>query len=219
MSGFEILTVCTGNVHRSALAAALLTQWAVWYLPPNLAGAFVVRSAGTGAPVGAPMGKTAAAIGSALGADGTAHRASMLTDAAIAGADLVLAASRSHRDEILSRVPAAMKRTFTFREAARAAQSLAPRTPAGSVDDLRETVRLLAEHRMPPAHRDDDDVVDPHGRGAEAYLRMAEEEVPALSELAAVLFGMPRADVDEYRRASSDAVFLGIPGAGAEAPR
>ena len=220
MSRFVVLTVCTGNVHRSPLAAALLRQWAAWYLPPDLASAIIVTSAGTGPPVGAPMGQTAAVICRALGADDTTHRARQLDDDTIATADLVLAASRSHRDEILSRVPSAMRRTFTFREAARAARAHTGARPAlGSVNDLRHTVGLLAEHRAPPTHADDDDVIDPHKQGAEAYLRMAEEEVPALCELAEVLFGMPHADLEEYRRVSSDAAFLGIAGPSLEGQR
>ena len=41
--GFSVVTLCTGNVHRSALAAALLRQWAQWYLRPELAGVRVRR--------------------------------------------------------------------------------------------------------------------------------------------------------------------------------
>ncbi len=56
------------------------------------------------------MGDRRAAIAHALGADGTAHRARQLTDELIADADLVLAASHRHRDDLLKRVPSAMRR-------------------------------------------------------------------------------------------------------------
>src|SRR6478609_5948740 len=124
VTGFSILTVCTGNIHRSPLAAALLGTWAGWYLPPSLAPHVGVRSAGFAAPVGAPMGSHVQTVARALGADGSAHTASQITDGLIAGSNLVLVASRRQRDEVLARVPSALRMTFTMREAGRIAAGL-----------------------------------------------------------------------------------------------
>ena len=176
-----------------------------------------VGSAGTMAPVGAPIGAEALRIAESLGGDPHAHRARRLTDELIAEADLVLAASRAHRDLLLSRVPSAMRRTFTFRRGGRTAERIGPRRPPQSVADLRLTVAEFADGRVPPDGDGADDVIDPQGQPSAAYLRMSSEQVPALADLAATLFGMSPADRDAYRGAAGDAERLGIaevPGGG-----
>ena len=210
MSGFTVLTVCTGNVHRSPLAAVLLERWASWYLPAALASHVSVGSAGTRPPIGAPIGDIAGLMAASLGGDPRHHRARRLTDELVADADLVLAASHTHRDDLLSRVPSAMRRTFTFREAGRTAELLGPRAAARTVADLRHAVADLAANRVPPPSSGEDDVIDPQGLPRTAYLQMAREEVPALAALASVLFGMPTGDLVAYRTAASDPVRLGL---------
>lgn len=206
---FTVLTVCTGNVHRSALADELFTTWAGWYLPPALREQVVVGSAGTRAPVGEPMGIMTRRVAEALGVPGNGHRARFLTDGLIERADLVLAASRSHRDEIIQRVPRAMRRTFTIREAGRIA-SLLPAARPAYVAELRSVVAAMAERRTDAAALDlaDDDVVDPQGKGRVGMDAMVREEVPALVSLARVLWGMPRGDADAYRDAAANPAAL-----------
>jgi protein-tyrosine phosphatase len=210
---FTVLTVCTGNVHRSAIADELLATWARWYLPTPLRGVVVVGSAGTRAPVGEPMGGMTRRVATALGADDRAHRARALTDPLIAGADLVLAASRAHRDEVVRRVPRAMRRTFTMREAARIAGLLPDGRPA-TPDDLVAVVARMAELRVAaaPAQPSDDDIVDPQGKGTAGMDEMVREEVPALAQLAIALWGMPRGDAAEYVRvAAAPQSLRGVP--------
>lgn len=199
-STFRILAVCTGNLHRSALAETMLSLWADWYLPQTLSAQVRVSSAGTAAVVGASMTARVAAIARELGARDTAHTASQITDAEISSADLVLVAARTHRDEVLSRVPSALRRTFTFREAGRIAGRLSDVHVPGTIVALRRVVSSMSEYRF-AVSPDDDDVTDPQGLGDDAYARMTREEIPALASLAHVLFGMPRADVDAYRSA------------------
>jgi len=202
---FTVLTVCTGNLHRSALAADLLATWARWYLPGGLYSTVVVGSAGTRAPIGAPMGRETRLFASGLGADDRGHRARLLADTLITDADLVLAASRAHRDEIVTRVPRAMRRTFSIREAGRIA-ALVPVRPAASVSDLVAVVGLWADGRAEAAavDRGDDDIIDPQGRGAEAADEMVRQEVPPLVAMAVALWGMPRADADAYLKAAAN---------------
>lgn len=208
MERFTILTVCTGNVHRSPLAAVMLERWATWYLPGGVSPGVVVGSAGTRAPSGAPIGTRAGAIAQALGGDPRRHRARRLSDEMIAEADLILVASRSHRDDVLARVPSALRRSFTIREAGRAAEGLGRVRLTDGCDDFRRTVSALADRRQPPYDLDEDDIIDPQGLDVYAYARMVREEIPALATLAAVLFGMPPADLDEYRRVAADASAL-----------
>lgn len=201
---FTVLTVCTGNVHRSVLAEHLLATWAEWYLPGDLAAQVQVASAGTAAPAGASMGRRVRAIATELQAAPRKHTATPITDALLEGADLVLVASRHHREEVLGRVPAGLRRTFTIREAGRLAASMPVPPGARSIADLRSKVGELAAARVPAADPADDDVFDPQGHGDDAYLRMVGESVPALADLARFLFGMPSGDVTAYAEAADD---------------
>lgn len=205
---FSILTVCTGNIHRSPLAAALLETWAGWYLPASVADRVRVRSAGFAAPEGAPMGSRVRIMAAALGADGSRHAATQITDQAIAGADLVLVASRRQREEVLARVPSALRATFTIREAGRIAEGMPDDRHPRSVRDLSDTVSFLTDHRGDQRDAAADDVIDPQGRDLTAYAQMAREEVVPLAHLAAALFGMPQADVRAYIAAAEDEAAL-----------
>lgn len=207
---FTVLTVCTGNVHRSALAAELLATWAQWYLPPTLASHVTVGSAGTGAPVGEPMGREVLTVASRLGAPDRDHRATQLTDQQIAGADLVLVASESHRDEIVSRVPRAMRRTFTMLEAARIASQLDVEPPR-SLRDLHSVVGELARRRVGGGEPGADDIVDPQGKDLSATDQMVSQEVPALVQIAVALWGMPPSEAVAYLDAASDPAALRRP--------
>lgn len=216
---FSVVTLCTGNVHRSALAAALLRQWAQWYLQPELAESVSVASAGFAAPVGTPMGDRVLAIVSALGADGSTHRAAQVEDSLLAEADLVLVASRRQLEKVLSQVPSAVRRTFTIREAGRIARGFdAPSTP-GSLRDLRRIVKRLADSRSVADAEGADDIIDPQGLGDEAYLQMVREELDPLARLGALLFGMPPADLVAYISAAENPASLleSTTGAGPEA--
>ncbi|GAB3611045.1 low molecular weight phosphatase family protein [Humibacter ginsengiterrae] len=204
---FTVLTVCTGNVHRSALAAELLATWAKWYLPPTVATHVAVTSAGTGAPVGEPMGQDLQSVAARLGAQGGDHRATQLTDQQIAGADLVLVASEAHRDEIVSRVPRAMRRTFTMLEAGRIASQLEVQPPR-SLKDLNAVVGELARRRVGGGDPGADDIVDPQGKDITATDLMVSQEVPALVQIAVALWGMPAAEATAYLAAASDPASL-----------
>lgn len=208
---FTILTVCQGNIHRSALAAALLRTWADWYLPAGLADHVVVGSAGMGAPVGQPMRGPVLQIAAALGADGSSHRARQISDDLIRDADLVLTATRRQRDEVLQRVPAALRTTFTIREAGRIAAGLDAH-PAQNTSELRRTVSDLALHRGQDADAPDgDDITDPEGGDDDTFRVMAREEVPPLAHLGAVLLRMPRPDLDAYVSAVTEGDLLRAP--------
>lgn len=202
---FRVLVVCTGNVNRSALGAALLESWAESYLPAPLAGQVSVGSAGLGAPVGSPMGPRTLAIAQALGADGSAHRAVQITDEAIRRADLVLVSSVRQRDRVLGFVPGALRSTFTIREAGRLAELLPARPAPASVREMRERVAELASNRSPASTGDD--IIDPQGMDDEAFRQMAREEVPPLARLARVLLGMPPGEVAAYEAAVEAAGF------------
>ena len=185
---FTILVVCTGNVCRSPLAGQLLAKAA----GHAFADSVVVVSAGTEAPVGAPMSPPAAAISTSLGADPSSHAAQQLTIEQVRDADLVLVASRAHRSEVARMLPRVARRLFTIREFGRLAQAVTESAPdaARSADDLRELVAKAVALRgyLSPVQPELDDIVDPIGRSDRTYARMAKELVPAVNAATALLF-------------------------------
>ena len=207
-ASFTVLVVCQGNVNRSALGAVLLERWVDWYLPSPLRAQVEVTSAGLGAPVGAPMGPRARVIAEALGADGSGHRATQITEPMIRSADLVLVSSTRQRGRVLELVPGVVRSTFTMREAGRIAAAMPPVPAPSSVEELRARVASLAENRAVPGNRTGgDDIVDPEGKDDETYREMARQQVPPLARLAHVLFGMPQGEVEAYDAAAQAAEF------------
>ena len=205
---FTVLVICEGNVNRSALGAALLERWVDWYLPSPLRAQVEVTSAGLRAPVGAPMGPRARVIAEALGADGSGHRAAQVTEDMIRAADLVLVSTTRQRGSVLELVPAAVRSTFTMREAGRIAATLPSMAAPSTIDELRLRVASLAENRaVPGARAGRDDIVDPEGRDDESYREMTRQQVPPLAHLAEVLFGMPQGEVAAYEGAAEAAEF------------
>lgn len=89
---FRLLFVCSGNTCRSPMAEAIARKAADdrgWLH-------LEVRSAGTGALMGAPPSDGARSAAARHGLDLEAHRASPLTGEALDWADLVLTMSPSH---------------------------------------------------------------------------------------------------------------------------
>ena len=92
----RILLVCTGNICRSPLAAALLERALVERGIEGIA----VTSAGTGAWDGAPVSEGAYLVGLERGLDLSSHRARLLTRELVDGADLILTMARHHRARV-----------------------------------------------------------------------------------------------------------------------
>ncbi|PYO28133.1 MAG: low molecular weight protein arginine phosphatase [Gemmatimonadetes bacterium] len=91
-----MLLVCTGNICRSPLAAALLER----ALSERGSEGLDVSSAGTGAWDGAPVSEGAYLVGLERGLDLSGHRARLLTRELVEGADLVLTMARHHRARV-----------------------------------------------------------------------------------------------------------------------
>ncbi|GAB3279051.1 low molecular weight phosphatase family protein [Sinomonas notoginsengisoli] len=190
MSRFRIVVVCTGNVCRSPLAAALLRD-ALEEISP---GSFSVDSAGTHALVGQPAQPGSAEIARELGTSLDRFSAQQLTEAMVTGADLILTLSTEHKGRVLSLAPGALKRTFTLREFARGLADLGAgivEPATGPSDHVAQAWRHLVARvweRQAQSFRrraEEDDVTDPYRLGPDAYARMREEMVPALE----VVFG------------------------------
>ncbi|WP_292834511.1 low molecular weight phosphatase family protein [Microbacterium sp.] len=196
---FQILTVCTGNICRSPLAAMIL-RTRLSDLDP------AVTSAGTRGLAGAPMTPEAQRLAAELGvagvagADAAAHRSRYLTEEHLSVPDLILTMTRDHRRHVVELAPARMRSTFTVREFARLAGDLsddglraaasATGSEADAVTALRAAVRAVAARRGiadPPAAPEDDDVIDPYRRPWATYLLSAQQMAPGLAEVERVV--------------------------------
>jgi len=149
-------------------------------------GSVEVSSAGLGALVGEPIDTSAAVVLADVGLDPTRHRARQFHPEMALAADLVLAAERGHRDDVIAAVPTAHRRVFTMKEFAR----LLPHAGGG---EPAEVIRRAAELRgvVGPAPGDDDDVPDGYRLEVPAVRDIAREIARAVKEAADVLAPAP----------------------------
>ncbi len=163
----EILIICTANVCRSVMAAALLAHRLA-----TTGAAASVRSAGM-LTDGEPAAPGAVAALAGRGLDVSAH-SSCRTDAdGLLRADLVLAMAREHLRYAVVTAPQVWPRAFTLKELIRRGE-LAGRRHAGL--PLTDWLALLHEGRDRAALLGDcpaDDVADPTGGPPGGYTATA----------------------------------------------
>jgi protein-tyrosine phosphatase len=156
-----------------------------------------VSSAGTHALIGTGMDSSSASALSHLGIDPEVHRARQFEIWMASAADLILTASREHRDLVITAMPSAYKRTFTMKEFVR----LVANVPRGL--EPQDVVAAAAAQRgkvPPPEFPDDDDVRDPYRAAIRHAKTIAEEITEAVyatvSALgyAAPLWGVPQTE-------------------------
>lgn len=112
----RILYVCTANVCRSPSAAFLMNDAVAALRIPD------VTTASAGVDV--LLGASGCDLAPALRGRAQTHRARGVTPAAVAWADLILAATREHQLAITDCDPSARTRMFTILQAARIARWL-----------------------------------------------------------------------------------------------
>jgi protein-tyrosine phosphatase len=187
----RVLVVCTGNVCRSPLAERLLRVRLGERLGER-SDRVVVGSAGVRALAGNGMTAEAAAQLRGLGGDDAAFVSRQLTVDLLDGVDLVLAATRQHRSEVVSRSPKVLPRVFTLRELHRLLLDVdLEDLPDDPADRLRELVALARRRRgfVPPVEEGEDDVIDPYGGSVGDYAATTQQIVPAVEFLVAAIAG------------------------------
>ncbi|MFW6186468.1 MAG: low molecular weight phosphatase family protein [Actinomycetota bacterium] len=176
----RILTVCTGNVCRSPMAAVELDHGLNAVSP----GGFAVTSAGMHALVDEGFERRVGRLAHERGLEAAAeHRARQLTPAILQDADLVLVLAREHTQPVLQQSPRLLKKVFTLREFARIVQyvstdpELDSSVPAGRAERwawlVRQAPRL--RQRVPVRHPERNDVVDPYRQEDAVLQQMADE--------------------------------------------
>jgi protein-tyrosine phosphatase len=183
MSG--VLNVCTANRCRSAFAERVLRA----ALPATVP----VTSAGLRARPGEPIWPGAAAELERRGISSLGFDAHPVTAALVAGADLVLTATRAHRDELLAAHPRALGRAFTWRELAWLVSGMGPdQLPAGGAVSRVRALPAAARSRrglLVPPPPEEFDVVDPVGLPDPAMATAADQIDVALATVLRVLTG------------------------------
>jgi protein-tyrosine phosphatase len=165
----NILVLCTANLCRSPMAAALLER--------HLAAAGVdatVHSAGRLAEGYDPPPEVMQTL-AALGLDVSDHRSRIATATMVGEADLVIAMAKEHARDAVALDPDVLPRTFTLKELVRLGEAAGPRHDG---EDLsvwlarigagRSATALLGSARA-------DDIGDPMGGPARGYRRAADE--------------------------------------------
>lgn len=157
----RVLVLCAGNIGRSPLAAALLSQSLAQeigvplrQLEPN---GLVVRSAGTQAPIGHPASQRGLAFAAAHGIDLSDHEATLLTARLVDNADVIYCFDRSQIDAVrtVSRAAASGMRLWAGKgreipdphhESDEFFNSVAERIAAAVPDRTAEILAMFAEH-------------------------------------------------------------------------
>ncbi|HEY6796664.1 MAG TPA: hypothetical protein VI248_18475 [Kineosporiaceae bacterium] len=177
-----VLHVCTANLIRSPIAEVLTRQ----YLP-----GYPVGSAGLRARAGLPIWPAAAVELARRGLPVPMYgvfRSRLLTRELAGRADLVLTATRRHRDAVVASSPSLLGRVFTWRELAWLTSTLTPDDVAGTTvpDRITGMLDLVPSRRghlvAPPG--DEFDIADPV-EGPEALLFEIIDQIEAA--LAAVM--------------------------------
>jgi protein-tyrosine-phosphatase len=151
----HVLVVCTANIARSPLFAAMLAA--------RLGAAVEVASAGTRARDGYPAAEFARTLAEQRGLDLSSHRSQPITSELVAGAGLVLTMSERQRDACASLVGRSADRVYTVKEFVRLLDAVdasqAPSDPVARLAWSRDQAHL-ARPRAAPA-KGAEDVADP----------------------------------------------------------
>jgi protein-tyrosine phosphatase len=175
----NILVVCTANVCRSPMIAALLEQQLQRH------GVVAdVRSAGTVNTSHTVQSETVEA-GLRLGVDLTEHRRRTVTPDIVAseGRDLVLCAAAEHLRELVVLDRRVMARVFTLKELVSLSRAVGPAETFDEWVTAAANVREMDDLVRGGSHVD---IADPFGRPLTAHVAMAEEALALTRDLAAL---------------------------------
>jgi protein-tyrosine phosphatase len=186
---FRVVTVCTGNICRSPVAARLLAVGLGQRLPPAEATRVKIISAGTAAVAGAPIDRLAEHTLTARGVPLQPHRGHQLVVEDLVNSDLILTMTPSHARSCIRLDPDCAPRVHTLRGAGLLLQG--QRAAGPSAGDVvargRAVVNHLAAQKAGLPENADLEVADPVGLPLEAFERAAAVIAASLQPLIEVL--------------------------------
>ena len=168
--------VCTANVCRSPMAAALLTQHC-----NELGLEVVVGSAGVQAH-DLPVDPDAVAAMAEYGLDISAHRPRRFDRNLLGESGLVITMTRDHLRTVATTVPGVLRRSFTAKELARRLTTL-------ETLDLEE-LNAGRSARDLMGNDPTDDVADPYGQSLQLHRQCAAELDEPMRVIAHALVGL-----------------------------
>ena len=158
-----IVVLCTANVCRSPMAAALLARRLA-----DLGVPVPVRSAGM-ISGGDPAHPEVISVMASYGIQIISHRSRIACAADLASASLVLAMARDNLRHAVITEPGAWPRAFTLKELVRRGEQIGPRPPGEPLSGWLSRVHTGRERTSLLGDSLDDDVADPAGGPLRAY--------------------------------------------------
>jgi protein-tyrosine-phosphatase len=178
----KLLFVCTGNICRSPMAAAMAEALLKERVP-----GLSISSSGRLSPGRAPTPEMIQVM-AGRGFDVGSHLSSSINTSLEDRPDLIIGMAREHVREVVDRRPALFGRTFTLKELVRLAKHAGPRLPGEDLtaylDRVGSTRKISALIGASPH----DDIADPIGGPVRAYEDCAEEIDGLVSVLADYLW-------------------------------
>ena len=162
-----VLVLCTANMCRSPMAAALLRRRLA-----GAAGGAAVTSAGL-LPGGRPVVPEVLAVMRGYGIDLSGHVSRTVSAADLSAAGLVLAMTREHLRHAVVTAPECWPYTFTLQELVRRGERAGPRRRAEPLAAWLARVRRGRRMAELLGSSPDDDVTDPVGGPPGAYAATA----------------------------------------------
>lgn len=185
----SILVVCTGNVCRSPYIERRLRAEL-----PDIG--LRVESAGTGALVGSDMDPRVAQRLAQAGISSEGFAGRQLTPDIARAADLILAASREHRSEVVRLEPSVLRRTYALADFSDLAEHLLEASQNELVPTATSNPTNLSELSVAAARargevrartKEEAEIVDPYRAPDKVLERMFEQVEQLLPPVVAVL--------------------------------
>jgi protein-tyrosine phosphatase len=162
-----IVVLCTANVCRSPMAAALLARRLA-----VLGVTLPVRSAGMIASGDRPHPEVISVM-SSYGIDISSHSSHVVGATDLARASLVLAMARDNLRYAVITEPGVWPRAFTLKELIRRGEQIGPRLPGEPLDEWLSRSHAGRERTSLLGDSAEDDVADPAGGPRRAYAATA----------------------------------------------
>jgi protein-tyrosine phosphatase len=182
----HFLFVCTANICRSPMAAALFAEQIERVSDPVEVSSAGISAVGEWAD--RPVPDEVLQVMASYRIDLSAHRSRALTQPMLEGADLIIGMSRRHVQEAILTDPPSWPKSFMLKELVRRGRELGPRR---ADQGFRSWIDLVHgdRTRQSLAHRSRaDDIEDPYGRPLAEYRATAHELAGLTAELARLLW-------------------------------